>query len=169
MFVSRPPPGFLPGGLGPGRAGLKTRAMQTTLFEITTAEDAGKIVRLMSGEESKTRALGIQLARNKQVSFLALLKIAIRQKWNRDFVAAWDGFERTGRMQYCLFQFGHIGIDIHEDEAGQLCLNRHTVYVAGPDDEFSEKLTEKYISHCNAHIERNAVYFMNNITGTWKK
>lgn len=71
-------------------------------------------------------------------------------------------------MQFCRFDFGFMEVNIYEDEAGQLCFNNYLMYCSGADDEFTSELTEKYISFCEAHIQCNAAYFINNINGTWK-
>ena len=143
-------------------------ATQLTIFETPSTETADKICRLLAGQEPGAREMGIIQARQQQLSLWALLIRHIRTAHEKDFKKVWNGFERNGEMVYYKSQFGRAEIALLEDGDGQLCLNNSILYTSGPDDEFGDKLTDKYINYAAQHIKNNNIYFNNLINGIWK-
>ena len=144
-------------------------ATQLTIFETPSTETADKICRLLAGLEPGAREMGIIQARNQQLSLWALLIRHIRTAHEKDFKKVWNGFERNREMVYYKSQFGRAEIALLEDSAGQLCLNNAIIYTSGPNDEFNDKLTARYINYAAQHIKNNSMYFNNLISGTWKR
>lgn len=143
-------------------------ATQLSIFETPSTETADNICRLLAGQEPGAREIGIIQARQQQFSLWALLIRHIRTTHEKDFKKVWDGFERTGEMVYYSSQFGRAEINLAEDNAGRLYLNNAILYTSRPDDEFSDKLTARYINYAAQHIKNNSIYFNNLINGIWK-
>jgi hypothetical protein len=136
---------------------------QLQLFEVRTV-DTDNLIRLMTTGEPRNTQIALAIMRSNDLDPVALLVQAVRKHWENSFEKVWDGFELNGRMEYLKINFGYYCIEAYENECGEFCVNKNTLYTIGLNDEFSPALTVKYKNTTINHILSNAVIIRQQIT-----